>query len=163
MRIGVSILAVAALAALTGCAGPENKFGRGLANMTEIVRGGEMQRSMEQTAMWDGPSTMHTTGFARGFTRTIARTGIGIYEVVTFPLPPYKPIATPDHRLYPDPSVRTTKYPWGGLTLSEKPVFPSAYEPGFEAGIFDTDMSLGFSGGEVAPAFPGSRFKVLDP
>lgn len=164
MRIALSFLAVGAVVALTGCAGPENKFGRGLNNMTEIVRGGEMSRSIEQTALWDGPSSAATTGFARGLTRTVARTGIGVYEVVTFPFPPYGPVATPKSKLYPDPSVRTTKPNYGGLTLSEKPVYPSSYEPGLTANSFwDTDNTLGFSGGEIAPIVPGSRFRVFDP
>lgn len=156
-------MAVAAIAFLTGCAGPENKLGRGLGNMTEIVRGGEMARSMEQTGLWDGPSQVHTVGFVRGVTRTMARTGIGIYEVVTFPLPPYGPVAAPTHRLYPDPSVKTSKPTWGGLSLSERPVFPATYKPGLESGLFDTDVAIGFSGGAVAPGFPGSRFRVFDP
>ena len=164
MRIALSFLAVGAVVALTGCAGPENKFGRGFNNMTEIVRGGEMSRSIEQTALWDGPSSAATTGFARGLTRTVARTGIGVYEVVTFPFPPYGPVATPKSKLYPDPSVRTTKPNYGGLTLSEKPVYPSSYEPGLTANSFwDTDNTLGFSGGEIAPIVPGSRFRVFDP
>ena len=164
MRIALSFLAVSAVVALTGCAGPENKFGRGFNNMTEIVRGGEMSRSIEQTALWDGPSSAATTGFARGLTRTVARTGIGVYEVVTFPFPPYGPVATPKNKLYPDPSVRTTKPNYGGLTLSEKPVYPSSYEPGLTANSFwDTDNTLGFSGGEIAPIVPGSRFRVFDP
>ncbi len=162
MRIAVSLLAVGAVAALTGCAGPENKLGRGLANMTEIVRGGEMQRSVEQTGLWEGPMAARTTGFTRGFTRTMARTGIGIYEVVSFPFPPYHAVATPDFRLYPDHSIRSANEPWGGLKLPEKPSFPDSYAPGFEGGVFDTDMALGFSGGEVAPGFPGSRFRVFD-
>ena len=164
MRIALSLIAVSAVVALTGCAGPENKFGRGINNMTEIVRGGEMSRSIEQTALWDGPSSAATTGFARGLTRTVARTGIGVYEVVTFPFPPYGPVATPKNKLYPDPSVRTTKPNYGGLTLSEKPVYPSSYEPGLTANSFwDTDNTLGFSGGEIAPLVPGSRFRVFDP
>ena len=164
MRIALSFLAVSAVVALTGCAGPENKFGRGFNNMTEIVRGGEMSRSIEQTALWDGPSSAATTGFARGLTRTVARTGIGVYEVVTFPFPPYGPVATPKSKLYPDPSVRTTKPNYGGLTLSEHPVYPSSYEPGLTANSFwDTDNTLGFSGGEIAPLVPGSRFRVFDP
>lgn len=164
MRIALSLIAVSAVVALTGCAGPENKFGRGFNNMTEIVRGGEMSRSMEQTALWDGPSSAPTTGFARGLTRTVARTGIGVYEVVTFPFPPYGPVATPKSKLYPDPSVRTTKPNYGGLTLSEHPVYPSSYEPGLTANSFwDTDNTLGFSGGEIAPLVPGSRFRVFDP
>jgi putative exosortase-associated protein (TIGR04073 family) len=161
--IGISLVAVGSIAVLTGCAGPENKLGRGLGNMTEIVRMGEMQRSMEQTALWDGPNQMRPLGFTRGFTRTMARTGIGIYEVITFPIPPYDPLLTPKYPVYPDASVKTTRYPWGGLTLSEKPNYPAGYTPGFQSGLMDTDQTLGFSGGEVAPAFPGSRFRIFDP
>jgi putative exosortase-associated protein (TIGR04073 family) len=131
--------------------------------MSELVRGGEMQRSVEQTGLWDGPTASHTTGVARGITRTLARTGIGIYEVVTFPLPPYEPVLLPKGRLYPDPSVKTTQYPWGGLTLSEHPNFPASYRPGLKtAGPWDTDSSLGFTGGDVFPEFPGSRFRIFD-
>lgn len=163
MQIAVSLLAVAAIAALTGCAGPEKKFGRGVNNLSEIGRGGEMRRAREQTMLWDGPS-QGPTGFARGFTRTMARTGIGLYEVVTFPIPPYGPSLAPKGKLYPDASVKTRKPNWGGLELSEKPVYPDSYAPGLPAnGLFDTDHSLGFSGGEVAPWLPGSRFTVLDP
>ena len=41
----------------------------------------------------------------KGFHRTLARTGIGIYEVVTFPIPSYEPVATrhfKTHPVYPD-------------------------------------------------------------
>jgi putative exosortase-associated protein (TIGR04073 family) len=160
MRSALSLLAVVGIIALTGCAGPENKFGRGVNNMTEIVRLGDMNRSVEQTMLWDGPSQL-PTGIARGFTRTVTRTGIGVYEVITFPLPPYGPLLTPKSRLYPDPSMRTRKYPWGGLELPEHPVFPDAYQPGYPAGpLFETDESMGFSGGDIAPSFPGSKFRI---
>jgi len=46
----------------SGCAGPEKKLGRGLNNITEFVRLGEIQRSIEQTALWEGPRTAFTTG-----------------------------------------------------------------------------------------------------
>jgi len=129
--------------------------------MTEIVRLGEMQRSVEQTGLWDGPGA-RATGFTRGFTRTMARTGIGIYEVVTFPLPPYGAVLTPKHGIYPDYAVKTTKENWGGLKLPEQPGYPASYKPGLSGGAFDTDTYLGFSGGEVAPGFPGSRFRIFD-
>ena len=163
MRITRLLFAVAAVAAFSGCAGPENKFGRGLNNLTEIVRGGEMRRSMEQTGLWDGPSAS-STGFARGFTRTMARTGIGLYEVVTFAIPPYEPLLVPKGRLYPDASMKTRTYPWGGLEFSENPVFPDSYKPGLRSGsLFDTDTSVGFSDGDIFPWFPGSRFNTLGP
>lgn len=163
MRIAVSLFAVVVVAGLTGCAGPEQKFGRGMNNLTEIVRGGEMRRSMEQTGLWDGPTQVATVGWARGLTRTVARTGVGLYEVVTFPIPPYRPVLTPKGPMYPDASIKTRKPGWGGLELAEKPVFPSSYTPGLPFnGVFDTDQQLGFSGGDVAPWLPGSRFSVLD-
>ena len=63
---------------LTGCSGPERKLGRGINNVTEFARMGEMRRSIEQTAMWDGPSTAFTTGTIRGFNRSMARTVLGV-------------------------------------------------------------------------------------
>lgn len=163
MRITLFLSTMAVALILTGCAGPERKFGRGLNNLTEFARGGEIRRSMEQTALWDGPETAFTTGFIRGFNRSVARTGIGIYEVLTFPFPSYDPLLVSTNRLYPDPSVKTTRHPYGGLTLSENPVYPDSYKPGLLSdSIFSTDTSLGFSGGDVAPMSPGSRFRIFD-
>src|SRR6478609_3946999 len=50
----------------SGCAGPEQKFGRGVNNVTEFARMGEIRRSMEQTALWDSPEQAYTLGFMRG-------------------------------------------------------------------------------------------------
>ena len=44
-----------------GCAGPENKLGRGVRNFSEFTRLGEFNRSVEQTALWDGPQLAYTT------------------------------------------------------------------------------------------------------
>jgi len=139
------ILAAVALAALftSGCAGPEEKFGRGMSNTYEIVRMGEMRRSIEQTSVFDSPEAGMTTGMIRGLDRSLARTGVGIYEIVTAPLPPYGPVCT--------------KY------LKPEPVYPESYKPGMMSdAMFDTDTYTGYSGGDVAPWFPGSRFKVFD-
>src|ERR1700678_3805112 len=96
MRNKSLILGSIAMAALlaAGCAGPEEKMGRGLSNMTEIVRGGEFDRSVEQNGLFDGTDTGIATGVVKGFDRVVARTGLGVYEVVTAPLPPYHPIWT---------------------------------------------------------------------
>ena len=154
---------VAVSVALAGCAGPEKKLGRGLRNATELARGGEIRRSIEQTALWDGPELAYTTGFIRGFNRTMARTALGVYEIVTFPFPSYEPKLTPESPLYPDPSIRTTKEPYGGLVLPENPVYPDSYKPRLLSdSVFDTDSSLGFSGGDVFPFAPGSRFHIFD-
>ena len=138
-------LAVIALAALftSGCTGPEEKLGRGVTNTYEVVRMGEFRRTYEQSVVFDYDGTGYATGFIRGFDRSMARTGLGLYEVVTFPIPPYHPI--------------WTSY------LSPGPAFPASYTPGRMADpILDTDTYTGFSGGDVAPFIPGSRFNVLD-
>ncbi len=142
MRISLSIagsLIVTGILA-TGCAGPEQKFGRGLSNATEFARLGEIRRSMEQTALWDGPGAAYTTGFIRGVDRSIARTAVGVYEMVTAPIPSYDPIFLP-----------------------ENPVYPDSYAPRILADpMFQPDSVLGFNGGDVAPFVPGSRFRIWD-
>jgi putative exosortase-associated protein (TIGR04073 family) len=145
MRITLSLLGSLALTAMlgVGCAGPEAKMGRGINNMTEIARGSEFERSVEQYGLFRGPDTGLTTGVVTGVDRTLARTGVGIYEVVTFPFPPYHPIFT--------------NY------LSPRPLYPDSYRPRKWAdSIFDTDQATGFSGGDVAPWFPGSHFRIFD-
>ena len=158
-----SVFILLCAVALVGCAGPERKFGRGLNNLTEFARGGEIRRSMEQTALWDGTEPAYTTGFIRGFNRSLVRTSIGAYEVITAPFPPYGPLLTSTNNIYPDFSVRNTKYPWGGMVLPENPVYPANYTPSLLAdSIFDTSTSVGFSGGDVAPFIQGSRFRIFD-
>ncbi len=142
MRISLS--SVASLTALVlvaaGCAGPERKLGRGLLNVTEFARLGEIRRSMEQTAIWDGPDITYTTGFLRGLNRSLARTAVGAYEIVTFPFPKYDPHYFP-----------------------ENPVYPDSYQPKLIADpTFGMDSALGFSGGDIAPMIPGSRFRIFD-
>jgi putative exosortase-associated protein (TIGR04073 family) len=145
MRNVIPLLALAGLAALftSGCAGPEQKLGRGVSNTLEITRLGEMRRSIEQTAVFESPSAGYTAGAVSGLNRTLARTGLGLYEIVTAPIPPYHPI--------------WTSY------LSPGPVYPESYKPGLISdSTFDTDTYTGFSGGDVAPFIPGSRFRMFD-
>jgi putative exosortase-associated protein (TIGR04073 family) len=137
--------AFAAVILLTavGCAKTEAKLGRGLRNMTEVVRLGEMQRSIEQTALFEGPDMAYSTGFVRGLNKTLARTGVGIYEVVTAPFPPYDPVFTnylPEQPQAPDSGRKQM--------LADPMVGPDTY--------------LGFSGGDVAPMVPGNRFRIFD-
>jgi putative exosortase-associated protein (TIGR04073 family) len=145
MRNALSFLSMVALAALftSGCAGPEAKLGRGVSNVAEVARGGEWRRSVEQTAVFETPEAGYTVGFVRGFDRSMARTGMGLYEVITFPFPPYHPVFT--------------KY------LAPNPVYPDNYTPGLVSdSLFDTDTYVGLGGGDVAPFVPGSRFRVFD-
>ena len=47
--------------------------------------------------------------------------------------------------------------------LPPGPVYPESYKPGLISGsTFDTDTYTGFSGGDIAPYIPGSRFRVFD-
>jgi|SRR6185503_18097705 putative exosortase-associated protein (TIGR04073 family) len=165
MRIAVLLSSAGLLALLTGCAGPETKLGRGIANTFEFARMGEIRRSMEQTAIWDGPETVPTTGLLRGLNRSFARTGIGLYEVITFPFPPYEPKLAPKHPLYPDPSIATVgNKAWGGLVLPENKVYPTSYKPGVATGsAYEPDSRLGYSSGDAFPMVPGSRFRTFKP
>jgi putative exosortase-associated protein (TIGR04073 family) len=140
------LLSVAAIPiVLSGCAGPEQKFGRGINNLTEFARGGEIRRSIEQTAIFGSPDQSLTTGIIHGFNRSLERTGVGIYEVVTFPIPNHSPSD------------------YGPIMRPTDPVYPASYKPNW---IADTtlaaDTSLGFSGGDIAPFIPGSRFRIFD-
>ena len=93
--------------------------------------------------MLDSPSAGYTTGFIRGIDRTVARTGLGIYEIATFPLPPYHPIFT--------------------RQFTPEPVYPDNFTPGLISDpMFDTDTYVGFSGGDILPMVPNSRFHVFD-
>lgn len=143
MRKIISLLVVLTLATLvSGCANVERKFGRGMNNTLEILRMGEFRRTMEQTALFDSPDVAYTTGFIRGLNRSLARTGLGVYEMVTAPIPPYHPIFT-DY-------------------LAPEPVYPDNYTPSLLAdSMFATDTYMGFSGGDIAPLIPGSRFRIF--
>jgi putative exosortase-associated protein (TIGR04073 family) len=144
MRNALSFLGVAALGAVlvSGCAGPETKLGRGMSNFGEVARGGELRRTVEETAVLDSPDAGYTVGVIRGFDRSVARTGVGLYEIITFPFPPYHPILT--------------RY------LAPEPVYPDNYKPGLISDpMFDTDTYVGYGGGDIAPFVPGSRFTVF--
>lgn len=148
MRKTLSLLAVIATVGTLapGCANfakTEQKFGRGMRNTFEIVRMGEFRRSLEQSSLFDGPDYGASTGFIKGLNRSLARTGLGVYEVVTAPFPPYDA---------PFPNY-----------FAPGPVYPDNYTPGIiEDSTFATDSNLGFSGGDVAPMVPGSRFRIFD-
>ena len=134
-------VAVVALLA-TGCAGPEKKLGRGMNNIGEVVRMGEMRRSMEQAGVFSGPQAARGHGMISGLNKSLARIGVGVYEVVTFPIPSYDPVFT--------------------TYLTPAPAYPDSYKPGLPSDpLHDTDTALGFSGGDIAPIVPGSRFAIF--
>jgi putative exosortase-associated protein (TIGR04073 family) len=144
MRSALFIVGAVALAAVftSSCTNMETKLGRGVSNTAEIVRGGEWRRSVEQTSVLESPEAGRTVGFITGLDRTLVRTGVGVFEVVTFPLPPYHPLFT--------------NY------ISANPAFPDCYRPGLPNDpLYDTDTYVGISGGDIAPWVPNSRFQVI--
>jgi putative exosortase-associated protein (TIGR04073 family) len=147
MRNIVPFLAALVLVGVlaSGCVAAQNKLGRGVKDSVEFARLGEIQRSMEQTALFETPGHHYSAGFIKGFCKSLARTGVGAFEIVTFPLPPYEPVWTS----YVNPND------WY--------LYPDCYKPGlFADSMFSTDSNLGMSGGDIAPWVPGSRFKVFD-
>jgi len=143
-KLILPLAAVAVALLATGCTGPEQKLGRGLNNSFEVIRWGEWRRSVEQNTVEPLPGTGYF-GFIHGFDRSLERTGLGIFETVTFPIP------------MPDYQPIFTKY------FAPDPVFPMSYKPGIVSdALFDTDTYTGFSGGDVAPWVPGSRFSIFD-
>jgi putative exosortase-associated protein (TIGR04073 family) len=158
-KIATLMTAIVAIAFLTGCDGPTRKLGRGLNNFSEPFRLGELQRSIEQTGLWEGQHNAYTTGILRGLNRTLARTAIGFSEIVTFPIPTpdYDPYFFPD-KWFQDPF---RKVEIDGFT--EELAYPDNYRPGkHHDPIFATDTSVGFAGGELIPFIPGSRFRVFE-
>lgn len=130
---------------LAGCAGPEQKLGRGINNLTEITRLGEVRRSIEQTTVLGNRDIGYTTGLFHGIDRTMARTAAGFYEVATFPFPNHSPKN------------------YGPVFMPENPVNPDSYKPNWLSDqMTSPDTALGFGGGDVMPFIPGSRFHVFD-
>lgn len=145
----LSLVGCAALAIfVAGCCGPEQKLGRGINNSLEVFRGGEMRHSIEQTTIFDSPEAGYTTGVIRGMNRTIGRTALGWWEILTFPFPNHSPSSYD--------AIATRTFPAG-------PVYPDSYRPGVLAGdtTLETDSNVGMAGGDVAPMIPGSRFTIF--
>jgi putative exosortase-associated protein (TIGR04073 family) len=144
-KISVVLPLVVVSCLVAGCAGPEQKLGRGMNNLGEFARGGEMRRSFEQTAVFGSPDQSYTTGLFHGFDRSMQRTFVGLYEVVTFPIPNHKPSD------------------YGPIIRPSDPVYPDSYKPNWLSDtILSPDANLGFAGGDIAPIIPGCRFHVFD-
>jgi len=138
-----SFVAALVAAGITGCTGPEHKLARGLDNTMELVRWGDMRQSIEQNAIFSAPDISYTYGAIHGFDQSLKRAGLGIVEVATFPIPSYDPILT---RIVP-----------------ANPQYPDNFKPKLVSDpLFETDTYSGYSGGDIAPFIPGSRFNVFD-
>ena len=108
MRKGVSgIILIVIFIAIFTCVSSDcyaqnmlRKFGRGLAN---IVTGPvEILREIEAAFFDEGPAAAVTYGVVSGIYKTVLREIVGVYEVVTFPIPlpaEYMPILEPEFLL----------------------------------------------------------------
>ena len=102
-KIIFPLVAVAAALFAAGCTGPEQKLGRGLSNTYEVVRWGELRRSVEhEQPCWTRPAPA-TTASSTALTVPFSAPGSASYEVVTFPIPmpTYQPMFAKDFS--PDP------------------------------------------------------------
>ena len=68
-----------------------------MSNTYEVVRWGELRRSVELASIEPLPGTGYY-GLIHGIDRSLQRTGLGVFEVVTFPIPTptYGPIFVQD-------------------------------------------------------------------
>lgn len=137
-KIGLGAIAGMTALLLTGCANAEKKLGRGLNNVVEPLRGGEISRSFEQAYLWDGPDAALGEGAVRGISRTVGRTLSGVVDIVTFPIPTES------------------------LIKPAYPVYPDAYTPDvLDNPSTRTSTQLGFDSGDTAPLVAGSRFRTF--
>jgi putative exosortase-associated protein (TIGR04073 family) len=144
-KISILLPVVIVSCLVAGCAGPEQKLGRGINNFGEFARGGEMRRSFEQTAVFGSPDQSYSTGLFHGIDKSMQRTFVGAYEMLTFPIPNHKPGN------------------YGPILRPADPVYPDSYKPNWLSdAILSPDSNLGFAGGDIAPIIPGSRFHVFD-
>ena len=142
MRNALTFLSVVALAALftSGCAGPEEKLGRGMSNFPKLPA----------WAKCASPSSKPPC-----LSRPTPATPSDLFAVSTAPW------RAPEWAFLKSSLFRSR--PIIPFTYSPRPVYPDSYTPGLISdSMFDTDTYIGFSGGDVAPFVPGSRFKVFD-
>ena len=147
MRNVTPLLALAASAALftAGCAGPEQRLGNGVNNVTEFVRMGELQRSVEQYTLFN-PQAGTVTGLIHGFDQSVFRTATGAYQIVTFPAGNYLTQSSFEQKYLPQGTPRPDSF---------FPTLPNT-------STFQTDTYIGFSGGNIAPFVPGNRFSIFE-
>jgi len=96
ISIGLIFLFILCLSSSNAyCESAMKKLGRGLSNA--ITAPFEIPEQISRTNMQDGPAAAMTYGTLKGLAMTGVRAIVGIYEVVTFPIPfpkGYSPILT---------------------------------------------------------------------
>ncbi len=130
------LAAVGAVSLLTGCTSMEQKLGRGISNVMEPLRGGELTRSTEQTYLADGPIAARSYGVVHGVARTIQRTAVGAFDIVTFPIPT-DPLITPSEPVYPDSVKPQMAGNMGVFSSRHVGIDNGAVLPGLGTAMFD--------------------------
>ncbi len=81
---------------------PIHKAGRGLANL--LTGWIELPKELDMGRRQENPLTGIAGGLFKGVTLGLLRTGVGVYEILTFPVPypkdfvsPYEGMALPDY------------------------------------------------------------------
>ena len=83
---------------------PIHKMGRGVVNV--LTGWLELPKQMHLGAQESNPVTGITQGLLKGISMTLLRTGIGLYEAVTFPIP------YPNHFASPYEHLEISDYSW---------------------------------------------------
>ena len=99
---GLFIFAIILGFSATQCSADDaaRKLGRGLANTLFGIA--EVPIQVQKTLDTEGSGAAATYGVLKGFGRFFMREGVGIYEVLTFPIPYpryYEPIIEPEFLL----------------------------------------------------------------
>jgi len=84
------------------------KLGRGLGNVATGAF--EIPKSVQETFYEEGPLAAGTYGVIDGISKFLLRTVVGVYEVVSFPIPfpaDYAPIVEPEFLFGPDEDARS--------------------------------------------------------
>lgn len=99
------LLFVASFAVPAYCDTAIKKFGRGVCNV--LTCPAEFPAQIGATNRTDGPMAGLTYGVAKGVLWVLIRGVVGVYEVVTFPIPlpcEYRPILTEPEFMFDDMS-----------------------------------------------------------
>ena len=100
--LGTGIAVLAGWAPWAWAQDPIHKMGRGMVNL--LTGWIELPKQFHAGAQEDNPVVGIGRGVLKGAGLTLLRSGIGIYEAITFPVPypkdfgsPYEPLAMPDY------------------------------------------------------------------
>lgn len=73
---------------------PIRKAARGIVNV--VLAFVEVPRQIIQVTEDEGEVAGLSWGVAKGFSYVLGRVGVGVYEIATFLIPPYRPILKPE-------------------------------------------------------------------